>query len=614
MEKLSFYLKKTIALFLISFICFYLLRFIPWYFIVPAALLLYAFVYHQFTNEKPSYLFDLKASDQFINKKNGFYVFLKPLLLLVGLIYDLFAWIIWSIYLIFLLVIDTVALIRDIFYWISRAIIWFFKQFVPPVVIIFRFIIHYLVRWPWWIYMLSFQNFNNSFKRTSYFIALWGSVFGLFIVFLFYFLGVIARENGLVWVGVVLAILPVSWSFGEIAFVRQNGLLKAGYPHVRIRFHNGFETLRAILVYILIFLIIFLIQIALYLLGWLPKAGLSLLGISINFNTAISFIMIVISFIIIYAGAILPVYQLDQENNIWSLKTYLDQLSVIFSRFLRFSVSVVPAAFFGFLVLLIPTVMLVLSVYLTQRIKNSVLQTKIEQLEEKKQNSRESLAVYRIDRSLQNIQKYLNYPWIIYQEIEASPGYRQQIDVVESKVSRLKEEFKAYEKEEHENIDAINSAIANINEIDDQLLRSEQLDKLNEDRQFAQDYYASKKNTIESDMQMAETNLEFLKSYQQNFYISFFLTGLWIAIFGGLVLAFLVSYLGNFYYDLYHFYEDGKPTVLRQWVTYYRGKNPNQPLLGFTLLVLIISGFYFYRSIIAFISSFSVESLLETLF
>ena len=70
--------------------------------------------------------------------------------------------------------------------------------------------------------------------------------------------------------------------------------------------------------------------------------------------------------------------------------------------------------------------------------------------------------------------------------------------------------------------------------------------------------------------------------------VVFLFTALWFSLFGGIVLAVLISYLGNVFYDLYNIQEDGKASFFAQTARELNKKDKNQPLLGFTLLALIV--------------------------
>jgi H+/Cl- antiporter ClcA len=73
----------------------------------------------------------------------------------------------------------------------------------------------------------------------------------------------------------------------------------------------------------------------------------------------------------------------------------------------------------------------------------------------------------------------------------------------------------------------------------------------------------------------------------------FLFTIIWLSLFVGIVLAVIMAYFGNVYYELYSFKEDGKPTYFRKIITDINNKDKNQPLLGFTLFAII--GFVIWK-------------------
>ena len=69
--------------------------------------------------------------------------------------------------------------------------------------------------------------------------------------------------------------------------------------------------------------------------------------------------------------------------------------------------------------------------------------------------------------------------------------------------------------------------------------------------------------------------------------IVFLLVIIWLSLFGGLVLAVIISYFGNVYHELYNFKEDDKPTFFKAQIMEINSSDRNQPLLGFTLLFVL---------------------------
>ena len=74
--------------------------------------------------------------------------------------------------------------------------------------------------------------------------------------------------------------------------------------------------------------------------------------------------------------------------------------------------------------------------------------------------------------------------------------------------------------------------------------------------------------------------------------IAFLFVVLWLALFGGVVIAVLTSYKAHINYELYSYREDGKAAYLRQIVEEINNRDRKQPLLGFTLLFFVIVVYY----------------------
>ena len=81
---------------------------------------------------------------------------------------------------------------------------------------------------------------------------------------------------------------------------------------------------------------------------------------------------------------------------------------------------------------------------------------------------------------------------------------------------------------------------------------------------------------------------EYLINRKEQMPFTVLFTGLWLVIFGGIVLAFLVAYLGNVYYDLFLFRNDKALSYFTYLIKNEREKDYKQPLLGFTLLIITL--------------------------
>jgi len=610
MDKTSIYVKKIFIFLLVSVAVLVAIKELnnPFnYIIIPIALLTISLLHLGFAGIKPPYLFTLDKSDQFINNKNSFWMFFKPLLILTGFVYDIIVWTIWGVYLIYEFILDIIQLIKTILYWIFYAILWFLKLYVPPIRLLYRWFIYYLIRWPWWLYKLSFVNINNAFKRNYYFVSVWGTIIGLEIIFLFYFIGVITGKYGLVAVGIILSILPFAWSFGEISNIKKEGLVKKPYWEVRKNFNNGMESVRNILIYLVIFLVLAIIQIFLDMAGWIPTVGYSFLGIAFNINTLISFILIVLAFILFFASAILPTNLLFGGKSQLDLNEMLSQLGIISRKFFRVLFVSVPSSFFGVFVLLLPAILFVLTVGLTIEIKDNVLETRITTLKERsdfvgKGNIINPTAIHRLEIEIERLKTYQEFPFITFGDIMTVDALKNNIKTYQNNLGVLKDKLAQLEKTYDERGSYIGNEIERAQQIGDMELRMEMEDKNETERKRLEEDYRKNKADLNIKITNTEKDIKYAKNYSMQTYVVFFFVGIWLSVFAGFVIAFFISFLGNIYYDLYHFNEDGKPVYLMQKVYEENETDSKQPLLGFTLLVITALIIIFNARIIDFIT------------
>ncbi|MGD2035680.1 MAG: hypothetical protein PVF73_11520, partial [Bacteroidales bacterium] len=201
MIKVDQYIKRLMA-FLVCIVAFFLLiDFLPVFISIPLLSIAFSLLHFRITQEKPPYLFDYSLTGNYV-KKGGLRGLLIIPVNLFGFIYDVIVWTLWGIYLVFIFFIDLLYLLKIIFFWLAHALIWILRQYVPFIVFIYKITIYYLIRWPWWIYQLAYNNIRFAFNTNSYRIALPGTLFAGFIIFLFYFLEIMIEDiPGLIFIG-----------------------------------------------------------------------------------------------------------------------------------------------------------------------------------------------------------------------------------------------------------------------------------------------------------------------------------------------------------------------------------------------------------------------------
>lgn len=591
MEKVSLYVKKILALGL-SVIFFYFMASVPginstfeMILVFAASSLLFAFLDFRITADKPRYLFGLNQSDAYLNKKGGFWNLFKWIVNLFGLLYDLIVWAAWGVYLVFVLFADLLLLIKTIIFWIIYAAIWLVRQLFPPFIFLFKMILHYLVYWPWWIYQLTVRNVKTSINRNFYFIALWGTIPAIFIVFLFYAISQLVGLPQLVLVSYVFAVIPLVWSFGEIAALRFEGREKDDYTAVKGRFRNGFDAVRSVLFYLVIMLVLIVAEIVLNMLGWIPNLSMSLLGITLNINMAISIVLIFLAIILLYVPGILPTYILYRPEHENDLKGSVSVLGMLGRKFLRYTFVELPASFFGGLLLVIPIVVMVLAYTLTDSIKDQVLETRIEHLSEKSAGM-DAVDAYRTEIRIDRMDKYLDMP-LLAPAMFRNTWDRNNVPATKQKIQEAEESLATREASHEQTIDSLSrerTAAGTVSGSDTVNERARSLSArimdLNEEHE---DWVDNQKDCIA----VMKADLKEMKGVRAQIPIFYLFIGIFIALFGGLVLAVYIAYIGNVYYELYDLREDDKPSRWNQVITEIREQNPNQPLLGFTIIAII---------------------------
>ncbi len=592
MEKVTLYVKKILAL-LFSFSLLIALRFgvfeissHAFILLYPGSFLLFAFLNYKITDEKPKFLFGLTQSDAFLTKKGGFWNLFKWIVNSLGFLYDIVVWIIWGVYLLFLLIVDFILLIKFVVYWIIHAIIWFIRQFFPPFIFLFKMFVHYIINWAWWIYQMTFRNVKISVNKNFYLIALWGTVPAIFIVFLFYAVGQLVGIEELVMVSAIFALIPLVWSYGEIAALRFEQREKEDYGSVKASFRNGWDSVKSVLFYLIAIIVLLIAEIVLNLMGWIPNLSMSLIGITINLNMFISFILVFLAVIITFADCIIPshiLYHPEHEND---FDSSIGLLKVIGQKFVRYIAVQFPANFFGALLLIIPVFLMLLTFTITENIKDGVLDVKIENMKAKSK-SMEALDEYRNQYKISRLELYKEVPEQASSYFSESRNSGETIDALKEELISSEELLLTKQSQFDKDLKDINATIEVAKtEVSDP--GSNQLSVLTSDRlALEEEYFAWDKNQKEC-IAFLQADLKEQRSVRIQMPILYLFVGIFFSIFGGIVLAVFVAYIGNVYFELYNMREDEKPTYWRQTIEELKAKDGNQPLLGFTFLVIII--------------------------
>ncbi len=586
MDQVSIYIKKLIALTLSAFVMYFLIRIIP---LIPAAafgFLVLSFLHFRITGEKPAYLFGIPNSDKYLEEKGGFWVLFRWILILFGLIYDLLAWTLNGIYVLFLIFIDILLLIKSILFWIIHAVLWFLSLFVAPLVFLFKMFLHYLIYWPWWIYKVTFANVSLSVNNNFFRVAVRGAILALFIILLFYGAGILTSSPVIAIFGVVFSIIPVIWAFGEISSMRFENRWNTAFNDVKARYRQGFEAIRAVLFYLTIMLAGILIEIVMDMLGWIPYAGFSLLGLTININTFVTLILLFVFVILLFASLLIPphtVYARDHDNNLTSSVKFL---GIIGEKFLRYLVSVIPATFFSGILAIIPAIIVGLSIYISLNVKNIILDARISNLTHTSM-SLEGSSKIETETKVERLKYYKEFPGNVFTDFTSIKTLNQRKTSLEGNYRAGLGEMNRLESMYLQDLDSLKSAISNTGTLSDSLQTAVSDRMQNSLQNKTMDFEAWKKKRT-AELASLQIKINDLKNKIFQLPIAFLFTIIWLSVFGGLVFGVVLAYLGNVFFGLYGMREDGEITYWRRTILEIKKKDQNQPLLGFTLLFILL--------------------------
>ncbi len=589
MEQAYKYIKRLLAFLFCIFLYFFSFQYIPSFISVPLLLLTFSILHSRITNEKPPHLFAFYRTDSYF-KKGGLRDLIRIFVTLFGFIYDVIIWTVWGIYLVFILFIDILDLLKTIVYWIIHALLWVFRQYIPFIIFLYKVFIHYVIRWCWWLYQISYYNIRYAYNKNCYRVALWGTLQATVIVFVFYYLEVVLLDiPGITLIGVIIALLPLSWSFGEIATIRVQKLENEPFKSVKLKFLNGIESVRSILFYITLFVILLLAQLGMNLLGWIPKSGVVIVGILFNINTFISLILLFISVLNVLGVIIIPSYRLYTPFSELKVSDTVDLLKTILRKFLQYFIITVPKLIFSMIIIVIPLVVMILVGTLTYNLKNGVIDIKINRLKTEQASTDDMVTAYTFGKRVEHLEYLKQFPLELSQEINHRKILNNELILSREDLKSEQEEF-LKNSEDYKN--RISQLQLDIDEMTGLNRPAATIDLLTTQKSQLQEKYRVYEYSQQVEIGKLQTDIEYLDLKRKQFPVLFFFGGLWLAIFGGMVLAFIVAYFGNVYHQVYIFRNDNEQSEWMKVIEQIRAKDTKQPLLGASLF--IITGLLFY--------------------
>jgi len=348
--------------------------------------IVFGFMFAKHRNETPSFLLSMDRMSDVKNAWTLLLVITAPLIL----IYNTIVWAGYSVvvaasFLAWLLKTIFDFLVEWVVLPVFRALKWVFINVLwVPVKIIAKAIFHYIFIWAWDLYKTSFLALNNTYNSNKLRIGFIGSFYSLIILGFCIYLSILFDFELLAMIGLSISILPILKAGGTITSLIH-------FNDDRNHGDHGSLVMKSAINYVLAALVSLVVIQILLSLSLLPDFGLFVLGVAINTNVILSFVLIISLFIAFFAQAIFPNYLLDNSEElslIDSTKSYLNQIK---QKGLQILFSIGPSAMVSLIVLLIPTFIVYLSIATADDFKSKVYAEKKIDLVEYQEKANENL-------------------------------------------------------------------------------------------------------------------------------------------------------------------------------------------------------------------------------
>lgn len=585
MEKAYLFLRKLVALGL-NLLIFFLVKDIVSVFIsIPVLLLVFAFIVSRISTERPKELFNYKHSENYF-AKGGLRDLLRIPQILFGFTHDLVVWEIWGLYQIFLLFTEIVYFLKQIVFWIIHAFIWVLKHFFPFWKIVYKMFLLYVVKWVWWIYRYSFTSLKKAYNWNMLKVSIIGSFLALFIFHLFYFLEITLDIFGLKYIGVVLALLPATWVFGEIASIRGQKLMFVPFHEVRLKMRNGLESVRGLLFFITFFVVILIAQAGLALLGWISGSGIALLGFSLNISFLFNIVLLLLAIIIFFGSFVLPTYRLYNEFSETSFVNVYKLFIHIVKRSLQYLVGFIPSSFFAAIAILPSALLVGLAFYFTMQVKDNIASIKISKLQTEQALATTQLENYKLVKQIDNLESVTLFPKQYFQDINHKELIKKELDLYKKQKDQQNLQLASFQDETNKLVANLNTAIKD--ETSKSVINQTRLEEYQQALDLTQKKYAKYEATAQNEIALLEVDIDYTHKRLKQLPLLFYLSGLLTVVVFTLVLAFALSYFGNFFYRAFLFRNDGTPSEWKGFIHAEKEISKNQPLLSTTLNVILI--------------------------
>ena len=323
-----------------------------------------------------------------------------------------------------------------------------------------------------------------------------------------------------------------------------------------------------------------------------PGAGISFMGIAINLNTFISFLLIFLAFIVFFGIFMIPSFRLYNYFRENTLSGTVSFFSSIIKKGIQYILVIFPSALFSSILLIIPAILLVASFWLTNTLKDEVLDFRLNQLRMQQSEVTNELQAYELQQNIIQIQFLKDIPGNLLKEMFNRNNLDYEISTIGDNIRKEEEKLFSLREKAQSQLQALDNQISSLSGS----TNADGLTSLKEQKLLIDRAYSNQSATIVLGINKYRIDQKYLHRKSKQIPVIFFLSGIWISLFGGLVLSFLIAYLGNVFYELYLFRNDGTPSYFNTIILQEKEKDNKQPLLGFSLLIILIILIYlFYR-------------------
>ncbi|MDX9845715.1 MAG: hypothetical protein RBT74_01920 [Tenuifilaceae bacterium] len=542
------------------------------------------------TGVKPSFLLDQKkVQDEWLSR-SSFSAIMLPIMGFVVFVFNAFAWSVYGLISIF----EFAAFILKAIWWL---IVWIWNEFIHPVFfLIIKLLWHYIVIWSWRFFKLALTRIPEAFSISTFkngFISV--LAISLIVLFFLYLSSILQQP----WIIILLA-------FAFIFAVAYFSLFTL-YDDEKRTFNDFWTGTVISRLGILIVVSILSASIVTVLHMFAGTAiQLPVLGLSYPISLVLIVILVVSTVSALVINAIAPAYTV-QNNGEFDTKDFLINTGIRLPRL----IGSVPFLWIGgFLTSLITIVIGVFLWWSTNSIKDTFSTDALNKMQVELDMANSHFKAFYNANAQANMARDFSqtrvkrisilesrvYALNIFKEdwlmiINNLPKGVRSTKIEKSNLERYQRTYADRSTKLAEEIGELERSISN-------KLADARIDPNNISLEESIEIDKNKLETIKLqrgqlesqfilNTSLTQARIGSIKYTNVMWVIGTFFAMLGLVLLMAIVLTPFWIYRTKFFFDLYDFHHDGK-SYLTEQIEYYQGRNKNQPLLGFFVLLVII--------------------------